>query len=156
MTTAARFVCATAGRSHVAFAIDSVQEVLAPRAITRLFHTPPSLLGVVNLRGEILPVVDLAQLVGDEPSPTTLSADARLIVLRIPTGEAQHARIAPLAVLVAHLDALRDGEISELPPGVPELAARLSSGIVATPSPAVLAIDVEKLAAVEELASMRA
>lgn len=156
MSIGARFVCATAGGNRVAFSIDSVQEVLAPRAITRLFHAPPSLLGVVNLRGEILPVVDLSQLLGEPSSPPTLGVEARLIVVRVPIGSGAQARFAPLALLVANLDALRDGTIDALPAGVPDVAARFARGIVATPSPAVLVIDVEKLAAVEELATLRA
>ena len=44
----ARFVCATAGSHRVAFAIAEVQEVLAPRAVTRLFHAPRALLGKVR------------------------------------------------------------------------------------------------------------
>lgn len=56
------------GGQHVAFylndeeyAVDAlnVQEIIELSTITRIPHLPPFLLGVVNLRGSIIPVVDL-------------------------------------------------------------------------------------------------
>ena len=166
----ARFVCATVGNHRLAFPIDAVQEVLAPRAITRLFHAPPSLLGVVNLRGAILPVVDLLLLLGHASSgdPTQRLArrafgdDARLIVLRAhvspDAGSPRSAAVktASIAVLVAHLDPLRDGDVEPLPSGVPSEVSRLALGIVAAASHAVVVIDPDKLVDVEELARLRA
>jgi chemotaxis signal transduction protein len=163
----ARFVCATAGVHHLAFPIAAVQEVLAPRTITRLFHAPPSLLGVVNLRGEILPVVDLVLLLG-EPSAAAstraaFSDEARLIVLRAQVenrhgGQRAQAKPSSIAVLVAHLDPLRDGVIEALPAGVPEAVSRIALGIVPSDPSArtVVVIDPDKLIEVDELASMRA
>lgn len=156
----ARFVCATAGSHRVAFVIDEVQEVLAPRAVTRLFHAPGALLGVINLRGDILPVVELAQLLG-EPAQRGLLHDpqARLVVVRAklqPTGAA--ARVAPLALLVAHLDPLREAEqgaIRPIPAGVPEIASRLGAGVVDAGGRPVLVLDAGRIVATDELASMR-
>jgi purine-binding chemotaxis protein CheW len=164
--TDARFVCAWAGSHHVAFAIAAVQEVLSPRAITRLFHAPAAVLGVVNLRGEILPVVDLAQLLGDSPSMRSSTGDeARLVVLRVqvppPTGSDGPPvlpRSTQVAVHVGRLDALRDAgdeEIAPLPAGIPESAARFARGILASPPPAAMLIDPERLVACEELAQLR-
>ena len=57
----------------------AVQEVLRPRPLTRVPHAPPGLLGVVNLRGGVLPVVSLAQLLGLAASPP--SPAARVVVV---------------------------------------------------------------------------
>lgn len=165
LKTDARYVCAWAGTHHVAFAIAAVQEVLSPRAVTRLFHAPAALLGVVNLRGEILPVVDLGHLLGDAPTMRGASDDdARLVVLRVqvpqPAGSDAPGpvRITPVAVHVARLDALRDvGDeaIAPLPAGIPEAAARFARGILASPPPAAMLIDPVRLVACDELAQLR-
>jgi purine-binding chemotaxis protein CheW len=57
----------------------AVQEVLRPRPVTRVPHAPTGLLGLINLRGAVLPVVSLARLLGLEeaaPSPA-----ARIVVV---------------------------------------------------------------------------
>jgi purine-binding chemotaxis protein CheW len=151
----ARFVCAWAGGLRVAFGIEEVQEVLAPRAVTRLFHTPEAVLGVLNLRGDILPALDLGVLVA-EPPWAAGGVDERFLVLRATTGEA--SKPTSFAVRVQKLDALRDagsGEIVPLPAGIPERAARVSKGIVAGQGPAVLVLDASKIAGLEEIAALR-
>ncbi|TPV57344.1 chemotaxis protein CheW [Aestuariibacter sp. GS-14] len=42
--------------------INQIQEVLEYRRVTRVPRTPDYLLGVINLRGQVLPVVDLRHL----------------------------------------------------------------------------------------------
>jgi chemotaxis signal transduction protein len=159
----ARYICAWAGENHVAFDIKEVQEVLAPRAVTRLYHVPEAILGVVNLRGEILPVVDLAHLLGEAPSAVHASdSEARLVVLRAPVpatseGHRGPPRRTPLALHVQRLSALRtvrEGGLSPLPPGVPEVSARLSRGLLADP-PAAMVIDTARVVECEELAQLR-
>jgi purine-binding chemotaxis protein CheW len=153
--TSSRYVCARANELRVAFAIDEVQEVLAPRAVTPLFHTPPQLLGVIGLRGDILPVLDLASLLSGAPPRASEGADARFVVLRV-TVEGQ-SKPTSFAMRVARLEPLRDAgttEISPLPPGVPEGAARFARGMVTEPAPAVLVMDPGKIIELEELAAL--
>jgi chemotaxis signal transduction protein len=156
-TPSERYVCALVGLHHVAFPIDEVQEVLAPRAITRLFHAPAALLGVVNLRGEILPVFDLASLLGAGASSDAngRESEARLVVLRA-TLEADARRQASFAIVVTRLEPLRDGPISALPAGVPAAAARVGLGILASATPAAMVIDPTKLVALDDLSALRA
>jgi purine-binding chemotaxis protein CheW len=52
-----------------------VQEIRGWTPVTRIPHTPPHVLGVLNLRGSIVPVVDLRMLFGLEKveySPVTV------------------------------------------------------------------------------------
>jgi purine-binding chemotaxis protein CheW len=77
-------------RSLVAFKIDteefavdigSVQEINRPVEVTRIPNSPPHVSGVMNLRGRIIPVVDLRRMLGFEVK----SADkqSRIIVIEI-------------------------------------------------------------------------
>ena len=56
------------GEETYAFASTSVREVFSPKGITPLPCTPAFLLGIVNVRGRILPVIDIKTLFG-LPSP---------------------------------------------------------------------------------------
>lgn len=54
------------------FAVDiaAVRETLAVRPITRVFLTPPCFAGIINLRGDVVPVLDVALLLGLPPVVT--------------------------------------------------------------------------------------
>ena len=76
-----RFLVFRLDDSEFALPIDAVDEVASvPDQITRLPKTPKFLEGVVNLRGEVLPVVDQRRRF--EMPPTTADANRRLVVVR--------------------------------------------------------------------------
>jgi purine-binding chemotaxis protein CheW len=56
------------GKEMYAFVSTSVREVYSPKGITPLPCTPPSIVGIINVRGRILPVIDIKPLFG-QPSP---------------------------------------------------------------------------------------
>ncbi len=75
-----KFVLFTVGSSQYAVPLTNVVEILRIPKVTRLPHVPDWLRGVINLRGDVVSVVDLRQLLdlpGSEPP-----RDPRLIVLR--------------------------------------------------------------------------
>ena len=57
---------------------DTVGEVLEPRAIYPVPHTPRWLLGLINLRGNLVPVFDLRRLLNPDSTPTKVG---RLLIL---------------------------------------------------------------------------
>jgi len=62
-----------------AVCIESVQEIIKPKEITEIPHTPSYLRGVVNLRGKIVPVIDLRMRFGLPGSELTKAA--RIVVV---------------------------------------------------------------------------
>lgn len=62
-------------------AIDVVREVNYLTPVTRLPNTPEFVEGVIDLRGEVLPVIDLRKRLHLPPRET--SAEARLMVLNL-------------------------------------------------------------------------
>ncbi|MET0969243.1 MAG: chemotaxis protein CheW [Tardiphaga sp.] len=76
-----RFLVFRLDHNEFALPIDAVDEVArVPEQITRLPKTPKFLEGVVNLRGEVLPVVDQRRRF--DMTPSDGSATRRLIVVR--------------------------------------------------------------------------
>jgi purine-binding chemotaxis protein CheW len=76
-----RFLVFRLGEDEFALPIEAIDEVArVPDQITRLPKTPKFLEGVVNLRGEILPVVDQRRRF--DMSVRAANADRRLIVVR--------------------------------------------------------------------------
>lgn len=65
------------------FAVDigSVQEINRAVEVTRIPNSPPHVQGVMNLRGKIIPVVDLRRLLGFQAR--TSDKQSRIIVIDI-------------------------------------------------------------------------
>ena len=63
----------TFGIANQRFGIDimTVREIRAWSPVTRLLRVPDYVAGVVNLRGAVLPVIDLAARLGWEPTEAT-------------------------------------------------------------------------------------
>ncbi|HEY9548391.1 MAG TPA: chemotaxis protein CheW [Kiloniellaceae bacterium] len=98
------------GKTRFALESDHVQTVSRLSSLAAVPGLPAAFLGITNMRGVLLPVVDLGLLFGlarDRP------ADAnRLIVLR-----RQLPDIAVLADSVEELALLQAGDLAETPPG---------------------------------------
>jgi purine-binding chemotaxis protein CheW len=58
------FVRVRAGGEHYALPVERVLEVGALGEVTPVPSAPPAVIGVRNLRGQIIPVLDLAELFG--------------------------------------------------------------------------------------------
>jgi purine-binding chemotaxis protein CheW len=90
-----RFLTFHVGGQLYALRSDDVLEVIRMPAVARVPQGPPALLGIGNLRGAVLPIAGLRQLLGKPPAAD--GASARAIVLDIG---------APIAVLVDAVAAL--------------------------------------------------
>ncbi len=78
------FVCA--GEEY-GVAILCVQEIKGWEGVTRVPYTPPYLLGVMNLRGVIVPVVDLRLRFG--LAPRAAGSSTVVIVVRVRSGRGE-------------------------------------------------------------------
>jgi len=66
---------------HYAIEIRRIREVLAYVPPTKVPRTPTFMVGVINLRGQVVPVVDLRLKLGLAPSQTT--RDTCIIILEV-------------------------------------------------------------------------
>jgi purine-binding chemotaxis protein CheW len=71
------------GAEEFAIPILSVQEINRMMQITRVPQSPPFIEGVINLRGKIIPVMDLRKRFGDDALEDT--SDSRIIVIEVAT-----------------------------------------------------------------------
>lgn len=68
------------GEEEFTVPILSIQEIIKPIESTRVPQTPPYVVGVFNLRGSVIPLIDLRIKFGIEPEAFT--ADTRFIVMK--------------------------------------------------------------------------
>ncbi len=116
MAAASRgFLCFSASGAALALPAGEVGEILRPLSVSRVPLSAPCLLGVANLRGQVLPVVSAARLLGLDDVPRTASSRvvvdrARRIGLLVDAvgamaEEAGTARVLDLAALLPPLAA---------------------------------------------------
>ncbi len=73
------------GDSEFAFPVEDMQEIVRPGQFTRVPLTPEYILGLSNLRGQILTVIDLRRRLGLEPKE--IDDHSRLLVLNLASGK---------------------------------------------------------------------
>ncbi len=76
-----QFVCFFWGSQKMCIPIHQVKETLATRPLTKVFLTPSFVMGIFNLRGEILALLDLARLLG--LPALNYGPDSKIIIVKI-------------------------------------------------------------------------
>lgn len=73
-----RWLAFSLGSEDYALDISMIREILKPREITEIPRVPDFLLGIISLRGSIIPIFDLKLRLG--LGVTTIDSDSRIIV----------------------------------------------------------------------------
>lgn len=149
-----KHVCFRLHGQELAVDIAAVKETGAMRPITRVFLAPRHIAGIMNLRGDIVPVLDLAQFLGLPPTPTL--ATTRVVVCRHPAADAQDLVAGILVDELADLRLLDMERIQPPPPTLSESAAMLLRGVSATADgPPLQVLDVARLLELERSRALR-
>jgi purine-binding chemotaxis protein CheW len=139
-----QLVCFFLGGQELAVPIDRVRETIDLRPITRVFHTPPSVVGILNLRGEILAVLDPGRLLG--LGMTASSDGARIVIIEAGPRSA--------GLVVDALGSIREVESHALAPAPSTIAPEISSlllGVVSTVERPISVLDAAKVLYAPEL-----
>jgi purine-binding chemotaxis protein CheW len=138
-----RLVCFDVRGQELALPIGDVRETLPVQPITRVILTPPCLAGVFSLRGDIVPVIDLAVLFG--LARTEIRDDSRIVVIDHAAGTA--------GIVVERLRDLRTiAEALEPPPSnLAPTVAQLLLGVAVTPTGTVRVLDARAVITAEPL-----
>jgi purine-binding chemotaxis protein CheW len=100
------------GKNHLAMDIRTVREVMDLPPITPVPRLPDFIIGVINLRGKVLPVIDMAhKLLGH---PIRRSQDACIIIIESVLNE-EHVMIGGLVDSVEAVLEIHDAAIVEAP-----------------------------------------
>ncbi len=123
-----------------------VREIRGWTPATALPHAPGFVLGVVNLRGVVLPIVDLAVRLGFTPSQPT----ARSVIIVVEVGR----QVAGLLVDgVSDIFNADQAQIQPMPDVAAETAKLYLRGVIAMDGRLIGVIDIANLLPLEELAA---
>ncbi|MDD5448472.1 MAG: chemotaxis protein CheW [Actinomycetota bacterium] len=131
------------GKEDFAVDVMKVESVIPMADITRMPRAPEFVEGIINLRGQIIPLVDLAKRLGIEPGPRTEST--RIVVVE--SGGVKVGLIveSPEVVKVS----MEDLEAS---PGLvaSDVESAFIKGIVKLSERLLIALDVDRILTDEE------
>ncbi len=100
-----------------------VREILEYRPPVPLHQAPVCFVGVVDVRGTTVPVIDLAVKLGLPPEPITLNT--RILVLEIPVND----QVLTIGLLVSKVFEVADFEVDHLET-TPEVGVRWNSAYI--------------------------
>jgi purine-binding chemotaxis protein CheW len=131
------------------FAVDilRVQEIRGWSEVTRIPRAPSHVLGVLNLRGSIVPIIDLRLRFGLERAEFT--ALTVIIVLSVPT-ESSTRELGLVVDSVSDVVGMRPEDLRELPDLGNRANSQVISGIASIEKRMVILLDVGELMAMQD------
>ena len=130
-----------------------VQEIIKMMTITKVPRTPDFIRGILNLRGKVIPVVDLRLKFGMAGKETT--DKTCVIVVQVQRGETN----VTMGIIVDEVSEVLDiaiGEIEEAPNFGAHVNTQFILGMAKTKGGVKILLDINKVLANHELAKIEA
>lgn len=148
------------GQQYLTFLLDDeeyaigilkVREIIEYGTITKVPRTPKWVRGVINLRGGVVPVIDLAVKFGLDARPVKKTTCIIIVETQIDT---QLRTMGVVADAVSQVMDLSSDEIREVPEFGTRVCAEYLMGMAQLGKKFALLLDVDKVLSVRELASV--
>jgi purine-binding chemotaxis protein CheW len=137
----------TAGEEY-AIAIVKVREIIEFEAVTTVPNTPVWIRGVTNLRGRVVPVVDLAVKFG---LPASGISKFSCIIITEVLFQGESLTMGVLADSVSQVIDLSDDEIEQTPPFGTRVKTEYLLGMGALGKKFCLILDIDRVLSADEL-----
>ncbi|WP_342071638.1 chemotaxis protein CheW [Yoonia algicola] len=132
------FVTLVAGGQSFCIEITQIREIRRWTPVTLLPHSPPYVLGVINLRGAVIPILDLAAKLGFQPIEPT----ERHVIIIIAIEE----RIVGLLVeSVSEILGISSDMVRDTPRTQEDDSTRAINGIIPTGDDMIKILSLEAL-----------
>lgn len=122
-TLSCQYLTFKLGEEHFAIEIGKVREVLDFTNITKVPRTPDFMRGVINLRGNVVPVIDLRQNLGMSAIEKTV--DTCIVIVEVMMG----SESMQVGMLADSVQEVVDIDSSQIEPA-PRLGTRLNTDFI--------------------------
>jgi purine-binding chemotaxis protein CheW len=146
-----QYLAFTLGTETFAIDIRAIREVIQFGGITEVPLMPPFIRGVINLRGSVVPVIDLFVRFGRPPA--TVAHRTCIVILEL----AQDEGTAELGILVDNVSAvlsIAPSEIEPAPSFGSDIRAEFIAGVAKVSNHFAILLDVNHVLSVEELTAL--
>lgn len=143
-----QFLTFRLGKGVYSIDVVQVREILDHTDITQVPQTPDYMLGVINLRGNVVPVIDMRRRFG---LPTVeLTRDSCIIVMEVHV-EGEMVVVGALADAVEEVLDMKEEEIEPAPRLGNHVNAEFLQGVGRREEQFVMILDIDKIFAAEEV-----
>lgn len=137
---------------RLAMSIDAVKEIIETPVITRVPMTPDYIRGVINLRGSVVPVIDLGARLGR--GRITLTKRSCIVLVEVQAGEDGHV----LGMLVDEVKNILEIPREDIKPP-PEFGSEIRTDFIEAMGRVddvfVIILSVNHVLSIQELAALR-
>jgi purine-binding chemotaxis protein CheW len=148
-TDGSQYLTFSLGEEEYGVEILKVQEIKGYSTITPIPHTPPYIKGVMNLRGTIIPVVDLRGKLG--MAETEYNQFTVIIVVTVGT-----KMMGLIVDAVSDVLSIPRSEVQATPDFGGQVDVRFVSGVAKAGEKLVVLLDIDKILVGDELAALDA
>lgn len=148
-----QYLTFTIGGESFGIVIASIKEIIEYRAPTEVPMMPGYMRGIINLRGRVLPVIDLAVRFGRSRSSETRRSC--IVILEVREHDEQHD-IGVMVDAVSAVVEIADTDIEPPPAFGTNLRTGFISGMGKLDERFVILLDISKVLSLEELAMIDA
>ncbi len=150
-SNANQFLTFTLDDEHYAIGVAKVREVLEHTKITKLPRTAHFMKGIINLRGQGVPVIDLRLKFGLPETP--LTKDTSIIVMEVDSLEGKVV-VGALADSVHEVVDIEDSAIEPAPRFGTRLAAEFIRGVGKKDDGFIIILDIDRIFNAEEITAL--
>jgi purine-binding chemotaxis protein CheW len=147
-----QYLTFTLGEEDFALEIGIVKEILDYTTITKVPRMPQFLRGVINLRGNVVPVMDLRLKLGMSAIERTV--DTCIVIVEIPV-DGDLTQIGALADSVKEVIDLESSDISPPPRWGAKLDVEFIKGMGQQGEKFLIILDIAKVMSIEEMDLLR-
>lgn len=137
------------GDEKFAISVDYVQEIVEFGQVTKVPNAPPYMLGIINLRGRVLPLLDTKLKLGLHATVPTQKC--RILVLDIQTEEDKSLQIGAMVDLAREVVEINPSDIQDAPEFENLKTTAPVTGIVNNRGDITLIMDIKKVFTLNEL-----
>ncbi len=135
------------GREEFAVEVTQVREIIRMQDITKMPNAPPFVEGIINLRGQIIAVIDLAGRMNMERSET--DAETRIIVV-----EVGDIKVGMIVDSVSEVMRISTDDIEPSPALAADVEAVYIKGVVKLENRLLILLDLARVLGTEEVAEL--
>jgi purine-binding chemotaxis protein CheW len=150
---ATQYLTFSLGKESFAIEISKVREVLEYTSITKVPQTPEFMRGVINLRGGVVPVVDLRLKFG--MSETTRTINTCIIIVEVDL-DGEQTVLGALADSVREVISLGPDQVQPAPRIGTQISARFLKGMGKKDDEFIIILDIDKIFSEEEIMAVSA
>ena len=141
------------GEEKFAIPVDHVQEVVEFGQVTKVPNAPGYMLGIINLRGRVLPLLDTKLKLG--LTATTITQKCRIMILDIQSADDKNYQIGAMVDFAREVVEIDDTEIQDAPEFENLKTTAPITGIVNNHGDITMIMDITRVFSTSDLSELK-